>query len=500
MLTKTDIDIVVVGGGGAGLAAASEAARLGLKVLLLEKDRKLGGSTAWSVGSISATGTPHQKRAGIEDSPDAHFADMGLLAGSHANRDNLALRRLLVDNIRETMDWLMSTGLEFVGPMPEPPHRQPRMHNVLPNSRAFPYHLRRDCRSLGVQIRTNVVVDGLIEEAGRIAGVSTRSPGKPPEAVRAKRGVILAGGDFSANPAMKEHFGGPEMRGLAAVNPNATGEGIAVGLAHGGTVVNGDIIRGPILRFIPPLRPSLVQRLPPSRRIGRFMRWAFETMPPERLRPFVMKFLTTAVSPSAALFREGAILVTHRGGRFTDELHHPAADLARQPRGLGYLVFDATVAEKFSAWPNYISTAPGIAYAYLDDYRRSRKDIFHCAGTPEALAKKMGMRPRALSGGLQAYNDNLDGVPRGERRRLLQPPFYGLGPVRSHVVFTDGGLAITERMEVKRRDGSIIAGLYAAGSNGQGGVLLEGHGHHLGWAFVSGRLAARAAAQAAVGR
>jgi hypothetical protein len=27
-----------------------------------------------------------------------------------------------------------------------------------------------------------------------------------------------------------------------------------------------------------------------------------------------------------------------------------------------------------------------------------------------------------------------------------------------------------------------------------GGALLEGHGHHLGWAFTSGRLAGREAA------
>ncbi len=26
---------------------------------------------------------------------------------------------------------------------------------------------------------------------------------------------------------------------------------------------------------------------------------------------------------------------------------------------------------------------------------------------------------------------------------------------------------------------------------GQGGLLLKGHGHHLGWAFTSGRLAGR---------
>jgi fumarate reductase flavoprotein subunit len=38
--------------------------------------------------------------------------------------------------------------------------------------------------------------------------------------------------------------------------------------------------------------------------------------------------------------------------------------------------------------------------------------------------------------------------------------------------------------------------LFAAGSTGQGGLLLEGHGHHLGWAFISGRIAGRNAAQA----
>jgi succinate dehydrogenase/fumarate reductase flavoprotein subunit len=40
----------------------------------------------------------------------------------------------------------------------------------------------------------------------------------------------------------------------------------------------------------------------------------------------------------------------------------------------------------------------------------------------------------------------------------------------------------------------VIPGLFAAGSAGQGGLLLEGHGHHLGWAFTSGRLAGRHAA------
>jgi predicted oxidoreductase len=53
---------------------------------------------------------------------------------------------------------------------------------------------------------------------------------------------------------------------------------------------------------------------------------------------------------------------------------------------------------------------------------------------------------------------------------------------------------VNDRLQVLRQDGSAIDGLYAAGSAGQGGLLLEGHGHHLGWAFISGRIAGRNAA------
>ena len=47
--------------------------------------------------------------------------------------------------------------------------------------------------------------------------------------------------------------------------------------------------------------------------------------------------------------------------------------------------------------------------------------------------------------------------------------------------------------------GSSLSGLGSMGvgsrsMSGLGGVLLEGHGHHLGWAFTSGRLAGRRAA------
>jgi fumarate reductase flavoprotein subunit len=39
--------------------------------------------------------------------------------------------------------------------------------------------------------------------------------------------------------------------------------------------------------------------------------------------------------------------------------------------------------------------------------------------------------------------------------------------------------------------GRPIAGLYAVGQNGLGGMILWGHGLHIAWAMTSGRLAGK---------
>jgi fumarate reductase flavoprotein subunit len=67
--------------------------------------------------------------------------------------------------------------------------------------------------------------------------------------------------------------------------------------------------------------------------------------------------------------------------------------------------------------------------------------------------------------------------------------------VRSVFVHNEGGLAVDSRHRVLGAQDQPIPGLYAAGATGQGGLLLKGHGHHLAWAFVSGRRAGRFAAE-----
>lgn len=490
-MSSTTTDVLIIGAGGTGLAAASEAAKLGRKVILLEKNPQTGGSTSWSVGSITATGTPHQRKAGIEDSTEAHFEDMEKHAGDLAPRDNLALRRILVENTPDMMNWLMKLGVVFVGPEEEPPHRVARMHNVVPNSRSFAYHLTKHCRTLGVDIRLNTATQRIIVQDDRAVGVEATLPDGSTHTFLARHGVVLASGDYSAAKDLKAQLANADVALVDAVNETATGDGHRMAISIGASVVNGDIVRGPIMRFIAPTRPNILQKLPPATWIAKMIAWSANVLPQWVLRPFLMSFLTTAVSPSVDLYKEGSILINKNGERFTDELGKPNKDMAKQPERVGWVMFDQQVAQKFSAWPFYISTAPGVAYAYLDDYRRNRPDIFHQSDSIAGLADSMGVDPETLTRTITTYNAS----QRGTRPAIDHGPYYALGPIKSYVVFTDGGLKITDRLEVIRHDGSLIKGLYAAGSVGQGGLLLEGHGHHLGWAFVSGRIAGRYAAQ-----
>lgn len=491
-----ETDVLVVGGGGSGLAAAAAAAEIGREVILLEKNANLGGSTAWSVGSISATCTEYQLRKRIKDHPRDHLEDLKLFSGSLAHIDNFELGSVLTDNITATFAWLRHTGLEFIGPMPEPPHRQPRMHNVLPNSRAFPYHLGRYCRKLGVDVRLDAPVKRLLKEGGRIVGVEAEIDGKQ-QLLKASGGVVLAAGDYSASREYKAKFVSDELAMVDPVNPTATGDGFRVALEQGATMVNADRIHGPLMRFVPPPRPKFVQRIPPLRAVTRVMRWSLENLPDAVLRPFMMSFLTTALGPSPDLFKEGAVLVNREGRRFTDELGAPNLPMTRQPDRVAWIVFDEDMASRFVRWPYFVSTAPGVAYAYLPDYRRTRPDLFARGQSLGALARRLRMSAAALEASIEAYNADraVDGTPgRGARPIISKPPFYALGPAKSYVVFTDGSLRVSHRLEVLDGAGKAIPGLYAAGSNGQGGMLLKGHGHHLGWAFTSGRIAGREAA------
>lgn len=482
---KSEYDVIVVGGGGSGLACAASAAESGGRVALVEKNPYLGGSTAISVGSLSASCTPSQKRLGVEDDPLEHAEDMEKFGGAIAARDNAVLREIYARDSGATMEWLERLGIVFLGPMPEPPHRRDRMYNVLPSSKAYIYQLQRACKRLGVDIFLGTAAKKLLVQAGRVSGVEiTEVDGTeaPAAHLLGRRGVVLAGGDFSANSDLKAQFLGEACRDVPGINPTNTGDGIMLGIDAGGRIINGDLALGPELRF-PSRSKLLLQRIPAARIIAVPLKIAAQRAPQALIRPIIMRFATAYLAISPKIFQHGAILVDSKGSIVPDPSGSGVLTLNSERLNTGYIVFDSQVARVLNEWPNYVSTAPGVAYAYLKDYQRTRKDLFYRETSVAALAGKIGFDQRELAESL--------GGEEGAPKKSWAPPYFALGPVRSTIVLTDGGLAIDTEFRVLDKDDNAIPGLYAVGANGQGGLLLGGHGNHIGWALVSGRLAGR---------
>jgi len=152
-------------------------------------------------------------------------------------------------------------------------------------------------------------------------------------------------------------------------------------------------------------------------------------------------------APSPRLYEEGAILVNKEGKRFTDEMKERAIDAARQPDKVAFMVFDAKVARKFRSFPYFISTFPGVAYAYIDDYRRSRKDIFSSSDRLVILATQTKIDPKGLVDTINRYNrfvmlqEDSDFGRATLSCKIDTPPFYALGPIKAWVLLTEGGVA-----------------------------------------------------------
>jgi fumarate reductase flavoprotein subunit len=492
-------DIAIVGGGASGLAAAVTAASSNCDVLVFEKCSALGGSTALAIGSVTAAGTKLQCRAGIHDSPEDLLKDTDNAIGDLISRDNRELKKVLVQEAGDTVDWLANLGASFVGPFSEQPiHRSPRMHNIVPNSRSYISVLRQAATRKGVEIRLGSQVLDLITSEGGVTGVRVNSLSGS-RTIKINKAVILATGDYSSNKELRAQFMAKEWAQIEGFNPSCTGDGHLIGMAMGAAIRNMDLCNGPNLRFVSPSQPIWVESLPTFPAFARLMGVVARHAPKYFFRLIAKRFLTVHTAPSTDIFRKGAILINKNGKRFTNELQNASLGIAvaEQPENVAYILFDSALARKFSVPPNYISTAPGIAYAYFHDYRTLRKDIVFIGQTIGQLAEKASISPTALTETVDKYNhfvlvgkdDDFGRENLGQG--LHEAPFCILGPVKVYIPVVDGGLDVDCKCRVLNYEGEIIPGLYAAGSVGQGGLILPGHGLHIAWALVSGRIAGR---------
>lgn len=483
-------DVIVVGAGGSGLAAAYWAAESGGRVLVLEKRPQPGGTTGIAVGSFTAAGTSLQRQAGVEDSPDRHIEDAGNFAPDQIEARNAdEMRAFFLREAATTFEWLRDIGLSFVGPSPEPPNRNPRMHNVVPGAKAYIAALQLALQRKGAVLISNASVQRVLRDGDRVAGVQAVVDDQTRE-YRATRGVILAAGDYANNREMIAKHKGEQYREIEGINPFATGDGHTLAEQAGARLVNMDVTYGPELRFVPSSKRPFQQWLPVSGIAARMMGAVATRLPTWVMRSMIKRLLVTWQHPENALFDDGAILLNRAGQRFVDETKYPDREiaLASQPGKIAYILLDRRLIERYSAWPHFISTAPDIAYGYVADYERLRPDVTHRGKSLEEVARRVGLDSIAVQRSLQTHNDTLR--ERGDPRLPLEEGSWVLmGPVKAYFTTTEGGAVVNEQMQVLAADGSIIPGLYAVGQNGLSGMILWSHGLHIAWAMTSGRLA-----------
>jgi len=454
-------DVVVVGGGGSGLAAAVSAAEHGLSVVVLEKHARLGGTTGIAVGSFTANRTSLQSRAGVDDDLDAHAEDAAKFAPPDieaANND--AMRRFFLSHACETLDWLMRMGLTFHGPSPEPPNRAPRMHNVVPNAKAYIAALQSRLLQLGGRIQCNAAVDELLIRGGQVIGVAAKVDQGRCEFL-AQRGVILAAGDYANSAELITQYKGERFAAIEGINPHAAGDGHRLALSAGARLMNMDVTYGPEIRFVAPTQKGFVQLLPSGGPLAWLMGRLLPVIPRAVINRMIKRLLVTWQHPENALFDDGAILLNQRGERFCDETVWPDREIAiaRQPGKVCYILLDQGLIERYSQWPHFISTAPEIAYAYVSDYLRLRPDVAVEGRSLSALAAARNIPPDCAEQAVQLFNRQVaagEADPwgrRGARHVLEGDRWVLLGPAKAWFTTTEGGAAINERFEVLDEQG-----------------------------------------------
>ena len=496
-MMKKRFDVVVVGGGGSGLATAVSAAQHGASVLVLERRPQLGGATGISVGSFTANRTRLQAQAGVIDDLDAHEQDTAKFAEPHIEaRDHHDLRRFFLSHSADTLHWLMDLGLHFYGPSPEPPNRVARMHNVVPGAKAYVATLQAHLARAGGTVLCGATVTRLVKSGPGVTGVVARVDGVETE-FTAGRGVVLAAGYYA--PELVARFRDQRFANVETLNADATGDGHRLAEEVGAKLVNMDVAFGPVIMLVPPQTKALTQLLPSRGPIAALLGWLMPILPRFVLNAFIKRLLVIWQHPQETLFDDGAILVNASGQRFCDERATPDREigLSRQPDGQGFILLDARLMERYSRWPHCVSTAPGIAYAYVNDYQRLRRDATVAAASPADVAQRRGFPPGSLEATVDAFNryvtgDEPDPFGRtGDAHRLSGDSWLLLGPVKAYFAGCEGGVAINQCFQALDQDDQPIPGLYAVGQNGIGGQILMAHGLHIAWAMTSGRLAGK---------
>ena len=460
----SEIDLLIVGAGNAGMPAAIQAADLGGRVMLVDKNSFTGGMLNISGGHISAANSKLQISKGIEDSPAAHYRD-AIRMGKYAN--NSELLKVAVDNAGAMVDWLEDIGVEFTPESPffEDDHdhysaKRTYMGPEYARSLLHPLRAELDKRIErgDVRLKLNTTVTELISgNDGEVIGVVSEDESGKQSSLMAKA-VLMTTGGYGASDKLKQKYNSRVAASKVICMPHATGDGIVMAAAVGASLNSMDHLVS---------HPGAVDGAS-----GRLQQ--------------APKFLTDG------------IWVNSKGNRFVNEHGNPdereIAFLEQSDFGFFYII-DQSAIDRGSLG------VLGWEQEQLQSHIQS--GIVKKASSITSLAREIGMGSSQLESTLKKYNDSVSlgkDIEFGREKldqQLVDGPFYAV-PITGSILITHGGISVNHLLQVVDANRRAIAGLYAAGETlGSAQMMGKGvlSGMSVGPALTLGRIAARNAFQ-----
>ena len=107
------VDVVIVGSGGGGMVAALAAADAGASALVLEKQERIGGSTAMSGGIVWVPNNPVMRAEGVSDSYEDAMAHFEAVVGDVGPASSFERRHAFLTAGPEMVTFLQERGVRF---------------------------------------------------------------------------------------------------------------------------------------------------------------------------------------------------------------------------------------------------------------------------------------------------------------------------------------------------------------------------------------------------
>jgi 3-oxosteroid 1-dehydrogenase len=476
-----ECDVLIVGSGAGALVGALLAATAGLRTLVIEKTDEFGGTTAYSGGGLWIPLSAPNVRASVADSPDLVEGYLDATVGlerRHLRDAYLAGGPRLIDEL-ERNPWIEfewrpfpdyyceAPGAHTVGrsiyalnfdatghekviehlrqPLPPDKGGWKEPFPTMIGGRAFLGRLLVALSETDAVLLRNTSLESLIIENGRVVGSVAESGGAEVR-IGVGRGVLLAAGGFERDPVLRNRYQAPLSNDWTLGAPGNTGSALRAAIDVGAdTELLEECWWAPGL-MMPDGTPSfrLFERGKPGGIMvnGAGERFANETWPYDRLGRAMVEGHASGVSHIPCWF----VVDQAHVDRYGFAASRAGKPLRPEWFESGVIVTAPTLAELAES----IGVAPGRLAETVEEFNGDAR-----LGRDERFHRGELAFDRFFGDAEHSPNPNLG--------PLDTPPYYAW-KVMPADLGTKGGIRCDGHGRAVAADGSVIAGLYAAGN------------------------------------